>query len=143
MAKRKRKRPADPWACPSWLGDDGKAEWGRIIGRLRVAGVLDETEPPAVETYCRAYETWRAAEAWIAENGMVAVTRNDKGEVQRVAAVPHVGISGRAFTQMRHFLADCGLTPKAAAGVTGSSGGADEPETVEETRQRIIRGIVG
>jgi len=136
--KRAKKRPADKWDCPSWLGDDGRGEWSRIVERLRDVGSLSDVEPPAVESYCRAYETWRRAEAWISDNGLVSVSRNDKGEVKGVAAVPHVGISAKAFAQMRQFLTDCGLTPRSGVGGSGS-----EPETVEEKRARFIRGIVG
>ena len=136
--KRQKKRTPDKWECPSWLGDEARAEWSRIVERLRDVGSLSDVEPTAVETYCRAYETWRRAEAWISENGLVAVARNDKGEVKGVSAVPHVGISAKAFAQMRQFLADCELTPRSGAG-----GSNTEPETIEEKRARYIRGIVG
>ena len=104
-----------------------------------VTGRLSETEPTAVTAYCRAYQTYLTAERWITENGLVAITRNDKGEVKGIAAVPYVAISAKAQAQMRTFLNDCGLTPAAASRVDSSEGG----ETVEAKRKRIIRGILG
>ena len=133
--------------CPEWMGDDARREWSRIVDRLSERGVLGDVEPTALEAYCRAYETWNTAEQWIAENGAVANTRNDKGEVKGIAAVPQVGISARAAGQMRQFLADCGLTPATSEKVPNgkpdkpTAGGIPADDGPEATRRRLLAGL--
>jgi len=95
--------------CPEWLGDLARSEWDRMAEKLAAAGVAESVDVVEMETYCRAYETWRRAEAWISENGLVAIQRNDKGEVKAITAVPHVGIAKAAQSQMRQFLTGHGF----------------------------------
>lgn len=150
MTKKKTKKLSKPktrainatgsvtWDCPSILGEDGRGEWDRMLGRLLFTGRLDNIEPTALLTYCRAFETWTRAEAWINDNGLVAITRNDKGEVKGVAAVPHVAISARAASQMRQFLTDCGLTPASSAKIET----VNQEESIGDKRNRLITAIL-
>jgi len=96
--------------APAWLGEHGRREWARIVKKLGDAGVLESVDIVATEAYCRSYETWRRAEEWIDKNGLAAISRNDKGEVKAINAVPHVGISKTAQGQMARFLRECGIT---------------------------------
>ena len=96
--------------CPEWLGPIGQQEWTRVTEKLDAAGVMGSVDEVALETYCRAYETWRRAEEWIDKNGFVIAAKNDNGEIKSVTTVPHVGISKTALNQVRQFLSNYGIS---------------------------------
>ena len=131
MPKRKAKRDQ----APSWLGDVGAAEWARMKARLESLGMADQVEAAALETYARAYETFRRAEAVIERDGFRL-----KGEAGRpLGPVPELQVSNRAALQIRTFLNDSGLTPRT---IERPLSEPVSEETIEQKRARIIRSIV-
>lgn len=96
--------------CPEWLGPIGQQEWKRVTDKLTASGVINSVDSVQLETYCRAYETWRRAEEWIDKNGFVIAAKNDNGEIKSVATVPHVAISKTALAQVRQFLTNYGIS---------------------------------
>jgi len=96
--------------CPEWLGSIGQQEWKRVTEKLHTAGVIESIDVVALETYCRAYETWRRAEEWIDKNGFVVAAKNENGEIKSVTTVPHVAIAKTALNQVRQFLTNYGIS---------------------------------
>lgn len=108
--KAKNRPPKVPQKAPkipTWLGQEGKKEWRRVISELQELGVLSRADRPGLEAYCRIYERWRSAEAAIDEHGSLFF-KTRSGYRQQL---PEVGVANKCLEQMRHFLAQFGLTP--------------------------------
>ena len=101
-----RRQPGRLPHAPSYLDDNGKAEWRRTGKLLLQAGLMDELDTTALATYCQAYSRWLAAEEQIKENGMIVAAKNGF-PVQS----PYLAISNKAAQQMAKFMSEFGMTP--------------------------------
>jgi P27 family predicted phage terminase small subunit len=97
---------------PEWLADDAKAEWARM---LSTGVTVPESDLNVFAAYCQNYARWKQAEKVLETEGSEIVLRDDKGNVKRVMASPHVGISRGALASMLKAASQLGLR----ANVTG------------------------
>ena len=96
---------------PDWLLPVAADRWKELAPQL--ADVLTSLDLDALAKYCQCWAQYLASQKWMAENGMTMTVRNDKGEVKIISAVPHVGISAKMMTEMKHYERQFGLTPAA------------------------------
>jgi P27 family predicted phage terminase small subunit len=104
---------ADPVEVPEWLSEGAKAEWRRVAPHLARLGLLSVVDMAALAGYCLCYARLVEAEAFIAEHGMTATLRDDKGNIKAVSPVPQVGIALKMLDKIRQFAAEFGFTPSA------------------------------
>lgn len=100
--------------APSWLPQEGKAEWRRVLPAIRERRTMTTADLGMLEAYCLAAGTVRRAQAAIAADG--DLIENDKGDKRRHPAFQTMF---QALTESRRLAAELGLTPasrnKAAA----------------------------
>ena len=103
---------ARPPRVPSWLPEEGKREWRRVVKALHRLGLLTELDRAALEAYCVCYGRWVEAERVVAERGPVMKTSNGN-----LIQNPYLSIANRAMADMRRFLAEFGMTPSSRSRV--------------------------
>lgn len=118
--------PSRPIAPPH-LSDEARREWGYIVPRLDATGMLSKLDRTALEVYCDAVATYRAAMAMLNEAG--PLVRGDKG---RVVKNPAAQIARDAATTIRLMGSEFGLTPAARERIAmgGGVGAGDDLEDV-------------
>jgi P27 family predicted phage terminase small subunit len=119
--------------CPDWLPREAKAEWRRVVSELDRIGMLKKVDRAALATYCEAWSILVAAEALIAEHGLMILqfeTQSVDGARIYVRPVknPAVLIAKDASATIRAFAAEFGLTPSSRTRLTVPH----EEETLEQ-----------
>ena len=108
---------------PSFMSDDAKVEWGRVVGTLYRAGLMTEIDRAALAAYCQSYGRWAQAERALAkaaeldeENfGLLTETSNGNA-IQN----PLVGIANKAKADVVRFATEFGMTPSARSRVSAN-----------------------
>ena len=106
---------------PAYLGDEARAEWGRMVEVLRALGVLSRTDGQALALYCTLHARLVRAEADVAENGLREATEKGGDKPN-----PAVVMADRAIRQMAALLAEFGLTPSSRGRVKGTTPKAED-----------------
>lgn len=112
--KIKRGEPAPPVvapACPDWLPDGARVEWGRLAGQLEALGVLAEVDRDALVAYCMAWSEYCELEKEIQKTGLIIRTG------KKPAANPLVKLRDRAAERALRLAIQFGLTPSARSRV--------------------------
>jgi P27 family predicted phage terminase small subunit len=101
--------PADPSfdRPPRQLAGDpvARAEWRRVAPRLRVAGLVSETERSALTALCQQWSRYLEAHGQIRDRGIVLETA--KGPIPS----PYLAVADRALAHCHRLWAELGLTP--------------------------------
>lgn len=92
--------------APSWLSEDARAEWDRVVPILAERRILTDADLGSLENYCIAIGTVREMEAHIQAHGHVVT--DIEGRMKRN---PAVGIQAEAMTRARLLAAELGCTP--------------------------------
>ena len=101
-------RPVTP-TCPSWLTDEAKREWKRLVPELERLGLLTIIDRGALATCCQAYGRMVEAEKFLQRAAKTGFTyKTDSGYL---VPFPQVGIAQKYAQQYRTFLALFGLSP--------------------------------
>lgn len=110
---------------PAYFGPIAKAEWKRIVPKLKELGLLTDIDVVALEVYCMTYSEYVQAEKVLEKKGRVylALTRDGNS----LKARPEVGISQKARHLMKAYLAEFGMTPSSRSKVV-VSGNNDKDE---------------
>jgi P27 family predicted phage terminase small subunit len=121
------REPAAPQgvpACPDWLSDEAKAEWGRVIPELQEMGLLSTADRAALAAYCTAWGWWVEAEAMVRKFGTI-VKSPEKGFPMKS---PYLTIADQALETMRKLMVEFGLTPSSRSRIKVPDAGdaADE-----------------
>ena len=109
--------PFDP-ACPippdEILHDpDALAEWNRIVPDLFSVGLIRKIDCSALTMYCLAYADWIVGVRAMARGRLI---RNKRGEI---IVNPAMKIVDHAYTRMKNFLAEFGMTPSSRVRLRG------------------------
>ena len=96
---------------PKWLWPVAAERWREVYPLL--GDVVHQLDSVALAKDCQCYAQYRELQDWMLENGMTAVIRGEGGEIKSVVAVPHVAISCKMLSEMRHYEKAFGLTPQA------------------------------
>lgn len=94
------------YKCPTWLDEEAKREWKRIVGELEQNGELKFIDLKSLEGYCQSYSRWKQCENILQTEGLTFTTPN--GYVQQR---PEVAIANKALAEMRAWTKELGLTP--------------------------------
>lgn len=105
---------------PSFLSDDAKVEWGRVVSILYAAGLMTELDRAALAAYAQAYGRWAQAERALARmaakdelNSALMIKTSNGNAVQN----PLVGIANKAKADMVRYALEFGMSPSARSKV--------------------------
>lgn len=102
MDKTNRPQP------PEDLDGEALLEWGRIVGDLDAAGILDGADRAILTLYCRTWAVWFAAARVVAVDGPVVLLPNNwPGQSAESKVMDATG------KQVAKLLDQLGLTPQA------------------------------
>lgn len=111
--------PAEP-TPPSFLSDEAKVEWGRVVGTLYKVGLMTELDRAALAAYCQAYGRWAQAEMALSrmaeadpETMALTVSTSNGNAIQN----PMVGIANKAKADMVRYALEFGMSPSARSKV--------------------------
>lgn len=100
---------------PAGMSEEAKRHWKVVAKQLADAGVMTEIDRDALVLYCECWSRWWDALQDIRKNGPVSTTHNG----YRVPS-PYIAIANKAAEQMRHMLAEFGMTPSSRTRVTST-----------------------
>ena len=105
---------------PSFLSDDAKVEWGRVVSILYAVGLMTELDRAALAAYAQAYGRWAQAERALARmaakdelNSALMIKTSNGNAVQN----PLVGIANKAKADMVRYALEFGMSPSARSKV--------------------------
>ena len=107
----------------------GRAEWRRVIPQLVRLGLLTALDLKAVEGYCIAYQTMRAAQREV-NRGLLTLDGAKKPEVQ---------IARDSLALMRQFMTETGLTAVSRARVHAEPPADDDADEAFLRRRSTTR----
>jgi len=94
--------------CPRWLSPDAKRVWRYLAPRLTAAGVLRETDLPALALMCAHYGAALAAAEALGRDGLLIPDSAHGGALRKHPAAQLLRDASDAF---RRFACTFGLTP--------------------------------
>lgn len=112
--------PLEDTAPPSWLSNDGQAEWRRIMPQLNERRILTDGDRGSLENYCIAIGQVREMERVLQEDGHIF--RTQTGPKKH----PAVAIQSDAMTRARLLASELGLTPVSRSRPSVREGGDDD-----------------
>ena len=119
--------------CPSWLNDEAKAEWNRLVAKMVELGTLTEMDMAAFAGYCQSYARWKEAEEFIEKHGTIVKTPS--GYWQQV---PQVSIAQKNLKVMLKFCSEFGLTPSSRSRMI--AGNISQDAAVDEMEFLLLEG---
>lgn len=119
-------------ACPQWLAEEAKLEWGRLADKMVNLGTLSEMDMAAFAGYCQSYARWKEAEEFIEQHGTIVKTPS--GYWQQV---PQVSIAQTNLKIMLKFCSEFGLTPSSRSRMIA---GDVKEATVDEMEFLLLEG---
>lgn len=119
--------------CPSWLNDEAKAEWNRLVDKMVELGTLTEMDMAAFAGYCQSYARWKEAEEFIEKHDNIVKTPS--GYWQQV---PQVSIAQTNLKVMLKFCSEFGLTPSSRSRMI--AGNISQDAAVDEMEFLLLEG---
>jgi len=117
-------------APPTFLSDDAKVEWGRVIDTLYQVGLMTELDRAVLAAYCQAYGRWAQAERALAKmaerdpvNYALMIKTSNNNPIQN----PLVGAANKAAADMVRYASEFGMSPAARARVNAAENGEKDP----------------
>lgn len=108
--------PVEAPDCPDWLPAEAKAEWGRIVPQLVVAGVIATVDRALLMAYCEAVAEFVKMAKRIEKDGQFAKTKErEDGSGGNVIQHPALAVRNRARATMLQLAQQFGLSPSARA----------------------------
>ena len=101
-------------SCPSFLSEDAKKEWKRIVPLLDDVKLLSYMDMSVVAAYCQAYGEWKNAVTELHKEGAGMVILDVRG-IPKLN--PWVKLSREAFDRMLKAGALLGLSPSSRVGL--------------------------
>lgn len=110
---------------PSWLLEEAKHEWSRVVPELERLGLLTLVDRAALTTYCQAWARFVEAEAKLTQYGAVLKAKHS----DYVQVSPYATISRQNAQIIRAFCGEFGLTPSSRGRMSVGKGeeGAEPP----------------
>jgi P27 family predicted phage terminase small subunit len=116
------KGPVGTPICPSWLNQEAKNTWKRIVPKLRAMNVLTMIDGEALARYCQVSSRWKRAELFIQKHGDTYPLKDEKGQIRCLQQFPQVAIANKLAIQLARLEQEFGLTPSARSRITQVSG---------------------
>lgn len=123
MNKKEAKPDLAQPTPPSFLNDDAKVEWGRVVGTLFKAGLMTELDRAVLAAYCQAYGRWAQAERALSrmadkdENNRALMVKTSNGNAVQN---PLVGTANKAKADMVRYALEFGMSPSARSKVNAT-----------------------
>lgn len=125
---------------PTWLANEARAEWRRVVPELDRLGLLARVDRGTLAAYCETWATFVAAQREVHEHGLVILKKVMEAETddgmliiyQQPAKNPAVLIARDAAAQIRAFCSEFGLSPSARTRLETPEpdAGADDVESL-------------
>ena len=112
--------------CPSWLEEEAKKEWRRLVKPLQQMGLLTEVDQMTFAGYCQAYARWKEAEEFITKHG--SIVKTPSGYIQQV---PQVSIAQTNMKLMLKMGEQFGLTPSSRSRLIAETSGTETNDPME------------
>lgn len=118
----------------AWTATEAIAEWNRRALDLFTLGVLTDWDTSAFEAYCRAWARYLNAEAKVAEQGEVVLSRN-----HHPMQNPYRSVANRALAQCQQFWSEFGMMPSSRSRIgAGAKPGAGKSDAAAKRRARFF-----
>lgn len=130
------RRTDKPPKCPSWLNDEARKEWRRIVPELHELGLLSVLDVAALAAYCQSYARYAEAEAFLTEHG---ATEQRVGKFDTMTVLrAEVYLSKIQLSFIRQLCSEFGLSPSSRARMILPKEKEEDPfdAFVEEGRRR-------
>ena len=98
--------------CPTWLDDNAKLEFARIVKEMKTMGILTSIDIPSLAICCDAYSKWQIATEFVNKHGLLKVKESARG-VKSIENNPAIKDALRYGELYRKMTVECGLTPNA------------------------------
>jgi P27 family predicted phage terminase small subunit len=145
-AKPKRMFAPGVPICPSFLSDEAKSEWSRVMVTLKKSGMLAVVDRAALASYCQAWGDLVEATETLNREGKILEQemQTAKGEVIGTKKVPHPALRMQrdASARVKTFLAEFGFSPASRRRWGGEETGDGEGEAEPVNRLAGIRNRV-
>ena len=113
--------------CPSWLQDEAKRAWKKVVRQMGVMGVLTLADENLIARYCATWARWRRADAFVVEKGEgYEVTRD--GKVVSVHKYPQTTVASQLLSELTKMEDRMGLSPAARASLAVETVIHESPE---------------
>jgi P27 family predicted phage terminase small subunit len=124
--------------CPTWLGVEARAEWGRQVKQLDAAGILQKVDRAALACWCEAWGEFRGIVEEIeriltpspdAQEAAVASAAPDPSRPTGYALAVATGLvnaKNRAVQRLLQLAGQFGFTPAARVRIKGPARQADD-----------------
>jgi P27 family predicted phage terminase small subunit len=118
--------------CPHALSRRAKQIWKETCDQLEAMGILAKADRHSIAAYCEAVALHEACCKALVKEGLTFITPQGY-----VGQRPEIGIRNKAWTTLRQFAKEFGLTPSARANIevdtppatsTGSSAPKHDPK---------------
>lgn len=119
---------SDKIRCPSWLDDDAKKEWRRLVHELKEIGLLTNLDQSSLAICCDCYSKYMAATNKINDTMLVGVHTNKHG-AKNLVVNPYVMVAQKYADMYKKYCVEIGLTPNARMRMTTAA--QAEPEKDE------------
>ncbi|BAU83330.1 phage terminase small subunit [Streptomyces laurentii] len=111
-----------PPQAPSWLSDEARAEWDRVLPGLSRLDLLKPEDRAALAAYCEAWAVFREATETVQRDGLTIEAK------QGTLPHPAVGIARAAGRELRAWAAHFGLTPSTEQALARGSENEPDPD---------------
>ena len=114
--------------APSYLNDEAKKIWDRIVPVLKDMQVLTHADVHALARYCDAYVLWIATCHFLNENGLAYIIYetdeigNETNQIRMVKKYPQADCYLKLSALLSRYEQEFGLTPSARSRITVDSG---------------------
>lgn len=113
--------------CPSWLSQDAKTEWRRLVPDLIASGLAGRIDRNALARYVETWTRWRQAVQMIAKSGEVIPIKNEDGSLKYLQTSPYVSIARSLGDQLQKLEQSFGMTPSSRSRIdVGQTEAQDE-----------------
>jgi len=118
-------------SLPSWVNDEAKKEWNRLIPELERLGLLTTLDQASLIACCQCWGRFVEAEKYLKNNDTVFITEN--GYMQQV---PQVGMAQKYLKLYLSFMAEFGLSPSSRTRINLSPDKPDESPMAKLWKQK-------
>src|SRR5690606_12656013 len=123
-------KPTGKPTCPTWLSDDAKKEFRRLVKLLSEMGLIGSVDGNALARYASTWVRWRQAVQLLEKSGEVVVYKDEQGKVKAAQPAAFNSIARGRAEQLDRLEQSFGMNPSARSRieVTPPAPASKEPE---------------
>ena len=104
---------ADKIKCPSHVKGAARKFWDQFVPEMTHAGILCNTDLPAIEALCRKYAEWNQYQKLAERDGLLITKVNGD-----LIVSPYFMLAQKSFDSFRLLLSEFGMTPSSRTKVS-------------------------